>query len=263
MNLRQLLSAGVKLGFSDDSDCKAKIYLPTTLYPENQSGDSTYVSPVLSMDAQALMDTDTMSRPFERTTMKLAKFLPFAYASMLAMPVLAQSVATEVQRDVNQQKRIEAGLQTGVLTTREAARLEKEEARISRTEANALSDGKLNSQERRRIARMENRASRDISAQAHDDQAGNTNSVSSQRMQADVARNIHQQERIEAGIKDGSLTNREVGRLERGESRIDGREAAAGRDGHVGVREQARIQRNENRESNHIHRQRHDRQQRG
>ena len=38
--------------------------------------------------------------------------------------------AGTVQRDVNQQQRIEQGLQSGQLNTREAGRLENEEARV-------------------------------------------------------------------------------------------------------------------------------------
>ncbi|TMH99296.1 MAG: hypothetical protein E6H43_14400, partial [Betaproteobacteria bacterium] len=42
-----------------------------------------------------------------------------------------------VQRDVNQQERIEQGLKSGQLTTREAARLEGEEAKVERDQARA------------------------------------------------------------------------------------------------------------------------------
>ena len=40
--------------------------------------------------------------------------------------------AGTVQRDVNQQQRIEQGLQSGQLNTREASRLEREEAKVER-----------------------------------------------------------------------------------------------------------------------------------
>ncbi len=59
---------------------------------------------------------------------------------------MAQTVGTEVQRDINQQNRIEEGLQSGQLSTGEAARLEKGEARVEKMESMALKDGALSSQ---------------------------------------------------------------------------------------------------------------------
>jgi hypothetical protein len=191
------------------------------------------------------------------------KLLPLLLAGLLAAPAFAQNAAVEVQRDVNQQTRIEAGLKSGQLSSAEAARLEREQARIAAAQHKALKDGSLGPREQRKIERMQDAASADINAQKHDAQLGNPNSASSQRMQADVQRNVNQQTRVENGIKSGELTNREVSRLERGEARIDRKEAAAGRDGRVGPNEQAKIQRADDRQSRRIHRQKHDRQVRG
>ncbi len=47
---------------------------------------------------------------------------------------MAQTVGTEVQRDIDQQNRIEEGLQPGQLSTGEATRLEKGDARIEKME---------------------------------------------------------------------------------------------------------------------------------
>ena len=188
------------------------------------------------------------------------KFLPTAIVAALGIG-LAGSVfaqAGTVQRDVNQQRRIEQGLQSGDLTTREAARLEREEARVERDQSRAMQDGKLTPAEKARLAREQNRVSRDIYRERHDAQKGDPNSASSRRMQADVQRNINQQQRVEQGVKSGSLTTREAGRLERGESRIDRAEARAGADGHVGPHEQRHIQKAENRESRRIRREKHD-----
>ncbi len=192
-----------------------------------------------------------------------SKLLSLLVVGLLASPAFAQTAATEVQRDVNQQTRIEAGLKSGQLNTAEAAKLEREQARIAKTEHNALKDGKLSKREERKIDRMQDAASADIHGQKHDGQSGNPNSASSQRMQADVQRNVNQQTRIENGIKSGELTNHEVAKLEKGEARIDHKEAVAGKDGHVGAVEQHKIQRADNRESKRIHRQKHDGQQRG
>jgi hypothetical protein len=170
----------------------------------------------------------------------------------------AQGAATTVQRDVNQQERIEAGLKSGALSTGEAARLEREQSAISRQQSRALADGKLTPAEQARLNAAQNKASRDIAVAKHNGVTGNPNSASSQRMQADVQRNINQDKRIEAGVQNGSLTNREVARLEHGQARVERREARAGRDGHVGAGEQARIQRAENRQSRHIRHEKHD-----
>jgi hypothetical protein len=192
-----------------------------------------------------------------------SKYLSLLVAGLLAAPAFAQTAATEVQRDVNQQTRIEAGLKSGQLNTAEAARLEREQARIAKTEHAALKDGKLSNREQRKIERMQDSASADIYGQKHDAQTGNPDSASSKRMQADVQRNVNQQTRIENGIKSGQLTNHEVAKLEKGEARIDHKQAIAGKDGHVGAAEQHNIQHTENRESKRIHHQKHDRQRRG
>jgi len=170
----------------------------------------------------------------------------------------AQGVGTEVQRDINQQQRIEDGLKSGQLTTGEAARLERGESRIDKMEANALRDGTLSPGERARIERAQHQESRRIDQLSHNNVTGDPNSRSSQRMQADVQRNIDQQQRIKQGFQSGSLTNREVGRLEGGQSRITQREARAGRDGHISRDEQRGIQHAENRQSQSIYREKHD-----
>jgi len=167
-----------------------------------------------------------------------------------------------VQRDVNQQERIEQGLKSGQLTTREAARLEREEAKVERDQARALRDGTLSPAEKARLAREQNKVSRDIYREKHDAQTGDPNSPSSQRMQADVQRNVNQQRRIEQGVASGELTNREAARLERGQARDNAAQARAGADGKVGPNEQRRLQRQENRQSRRIYREKHDAQQR-
>ena len=173
----------------------------------------------------------------------------------------AQAPAGTVQRDVNQEKRIEQGLQSGALNTREAATLQREESRVDRMQTHALKDGKLTAAEQAKLNAAQNKVSADIYADKHNNVTGNPNSASSKRMQADVQRNINQQQRIENGVQNGSLTNREVARLERGQAKVSHAEAAAGRDGHVGAAEQAHVQRTENRQSRKIYRQKHDAQQ--
>ncbi len=184
----------------------------------------------------------------------LATTFALSCAAVWAQPTGAASV----QRDVNQQTRIEAGLKDGSLSTQEAAKLEREESRVDRLQSRSMKDGQLSDAERARLNAAQNKVSADIAAQRHDAQTGNPNSASSQRMQADVGRNINQEKRIENGLQSGALTTREAGRLEAGQARVNHLEARAGSDGHVGAAEQARLQKAENRQSRHIYRQKHD-----
>src|SRR2546425_940674 len=187
---------------------------------------------------------------------QLMKFAPTAIAAALGLAFCGAAFAQAgtVQRDVNQQNRIEQGLKSGELTTREAAKLEREEAKVERDQSRALQDGKLSPAEKARLAREQNKVSRDIYREKHDAQTGNPNSASSQRMQADVQRDVNQQRRIEQGVRSGELTNRETARLERGQAHDSAVQARAGADGQVSAKEQRRIQKNENKQSRRIKR---------
>jgi hypothetical protein len=165
---------------------------------------------------------------------------------------------TVIQRNVNQEKRIGQGLESGALSTREAAHLQREEAAVNRMESRAMKDGELSTQEKARITRAQNNVSQDIHAAKHNGVQGNPDAASSQRLQADVQRSVKQQERIQQGVQSGSLTTREAARLQAGQARTATKQARAGRDGHVGAVEQARIQHGENHQSRRIRREKHD-----
>jgi hypothetical protein len=188
--------------------------------------------------------------------MNTLKGLSAVTALALATSALAAGPRTDqvVDRDVNQQERVEHGLQDGQLTTREAGQIEREETRIDHAEARDLEDGKLSAAEQARINAMQNRASGDIRRDAHNAATGNTDSKSSERMQADVGRNVRQEQRIDQGVDSGSLTNREVGSLEAGQAHVDHKEAVAARNGHVSAGEEARVQRSEDHQNRRIHR---------
>lgn len=186
------------------------------------------------------------------------RIVALAIAAAFCTAASAQTSSSEVGRNVDQQQRIQQGLQSGELTTREAAKLESGEARIDRMESNAQKDGKLTSSEKARIQKAQNAQSGAIHRQKHDAQTGNPASASSQRMQADVQRNIDQQARIKQGVDSGSLTKRETASLERGQAHVARKEAAAGANGHVGAGEQARIQSAESAQSKRVHHKKHD-----
>ena len=177
-------------------------------------------------------------------------------ALLVATGALADGPRTDqvVDRDVNQQERVEQGLQQGQLNTREAGQIERRESRIDQTEARDLKDGKLSPGEQAHIDQMQNQASRDIYRDRHNAVDGDADSKSSERLQSDVARNISEQQRIDQGGDKGTLTNREVGSLEAGQAHVDRKEGVAARDGHVGAGEQARVHRSDNHQSRRIHR---------
>ena len=180
-----------------------------------------------------------------------------ALGALCTTAASAQTTGSTVQRDVNQQERIEQGLQSGALNTREAAKLENQEAKVERIQTSALKDGSLSPAEKARLDKAQNQVSRDIYRQKHDAQTGNPNSASSKRMQADVQRNANQQARIEQGVKSGTLTTRETASLERGQAHVNRTEAVAGADGHVGPVEQANIQARESHQSARVYRKKH------
>ena len=169
----------------------------------------------------------------------------------------ADVVGSDQERDLNQQERIEQGLKSGELSTKEAGQLEREQNRVDQIEARDLKDGTISAPEQARLKALENKTSQDIYQQKHDAQLGNPDSKSSERMQTDVERNVNQQQRIERGIDNGSLTKREVGSLERGQARVDRDEANAAANGRVRAGEQQRVQGAENRQSKRIYREKH------
>ena len=62
--------------------------------------------------------------------MKANRLLLALCVSSISMGAFAQSLQGIQQRDVNQQQRIGAGLQSGSLNTREAAALERDQKRL-------------------------------------------------------------------------------------------------------------------------------------
>jgi len=73
-------------------------------------------------------------------------------------------------REANQEARIDRGVASGALTTREAGRLERGEAHVDRMENRALADGTVTRQEQARLNQAQNVESRRIFGQKHDRQ---------------------------------------------------------------------------------------------
>lgn len=88
--------------------------------------------------------------------------------AMMVGSALAGSADPVVkQREINQQQRIQQGINNGRLTPAEAGRLEAQQAKIRQDESRMKADGTLTPRERRKLAREQNRASRTIYRKKH------------------------------------------------------------------------------------------------
>ena len=106
---------------------------------------------------------------------KLKFAVAVAIASISTGPAFADTGTTaqtvETQRDVNQQQRIENGLDSGQLSSHEAGRLEREESHVDQMESHAAADGSVSKAEAARINSAQNAVSKTIYSQKHDAQA--------------------------------------------------------------------------------------------
>lgn len=93
-------------------------------------------------------------------------------ASLAVGPALAASNATPGvdQRQANQDQRIQQGVASGELNTREARRLNRQQDAIENAESRAKADGKVTAAERKRLDNAQDRASTNIAKQKHDRQ---------------------------------------------------------------------------------------------
>lgn len=93
---------------------------------------------------------------------------------ILAVPLAAFAQNTSTprvdQRQANQERRIDQGVQSGSLTPHEAARLERGQEHVQNIEDRAKADGKVTPKERARLQQAENVQSRRIYSEKHDRQ---------------------------------------------------------------------------------------------
>ena len=91
-----------------------------------------------------------------------------ALAAAMVLPVAAQAATPRVdQREADQQARIQQGVQSGQLTSREATHLEKGQAHVQTMEDQAKADGKVTPKERARLTRAQDKQSRKIYHRKH------------------------------------------------------------------------------------------------
>ena len=79
----------------------------------------------------------------------------------------SQRMQAGVQRDINQQQRIENGIQSGQLSNKEAGQLERGQARTDRQEFRAGRDGHVGAGEARAVNNAENQQSARIHNKRH------------------------------------------------------------------------------------------------
>lgn len=91
---------------------------------------------------------------------------------VVPLAAFAQNTATPRvdQRQANQERRIEQGVQSGSLTPREAARLERGQEHVQNIEDRVKADGKVTPKERARLQQAENVQGRSIYSEKHDRQ---------------------------------------------------------------------------------------------
>lgn len=98
-----------------------------------------------------------------------------AIVIIAALPALAFAQATPAtqgidKRKAEQQQRIDQGVKSGQLTPREAARLEKGQAKVQRMEDKAKADGVVTAKERKQLAHEQDKQSKRIAREKHDRQ---------------------------------------------------------------------------------------------
>ncbi len=105
--------------------------------------------------------------------MIIATIVTGSLACMLAVaPAFAANNDPGIdQREINQQNRIEQGIQSGQLTPREAGKLETQQARIKQREDRmaARNGGNLTPADKAKLTKQQNRASKNIYRKKHNE----------------------------------------------------------------------------------------------
>jgi hypothetical protein len=98
-------------------------------------------------------------------------FASSAFAQTTTPPAKDPAATPRIdQRQENQQKRIDAGVKSGQLTEREAARMDKRQDKLQADKEKAQADGVVTKKERARLHNEADRNSAAIARQKHDRQ---------------------------------------------------------------------------------------------
>jgi WXXGXW repeat (2 copies) len=117
-------------------------------------------------------------------------------------------------REANQDQRLANGLRSGQMTSGEAARAERTQARIDRQVHNdrVANDGNLTGQERQQINAEQNAASRQIYNEKHNGNTVQPNAVDN--------REANQQQRTANGLRSGQMTSGEAARTNQNQAKV-------------------------------------------
>lgn len=100
----------------------------------------------------------------------IAAGLVLAFVSVASLSNAQTQTPVVKERQENQQKRIGEGVKDGELTAKETKHLETREVKIQHDKKEAKADGVVTTRERAKLNREQNRASRAIYRQKHDAQ---------------------------------------------------------------------------------------------
>lgn len=104
--------------------------------------------------------------------MKTARTLIAAVALVAPLLAFAQTPSTSRvdQRQINQDARIDRGVQSGALTQHEAAKLDRGQAHIQKMENKVMADGVVTRKEAGRLEHAQDQQSKQVYRQKHDRQ---------------------------------------------------------------------------------------------
>lgn len=106
----------------------------------------------------------------EEIAVHLIRLAPVVFAllgaSLFSWTSAADALIVD-QRQLNQQQRIDQGVQSGALTRQEAARLGRGQARVDAMENRANADGKVTPRERQRLNQAQDVQNRNIARAKH------------------------------------------------------------------------------------------------
>jgi opacity protein-like surface antigen len=104
----------------------------------------------------------------------IATTVAVALVAIVAAQAHAQTPAPSTPRvdarEAKQEQRIDNGVASGALNSKEAARLEAGQARVAAAEDKAKADGVVTKKERAKLAHKQNKQSKKIYRQKHDKQ---------------------------------------------------------------------------------------------
>lgn len=171
-------------------------------------------------------------------------------AVTLSQTAMAKSID---DKQASQNDRIQQGINSGELTSKEAWRLKKQQKHIRQKERRFKADGHFTRRERAIIHKDLLRASGRIHKQKHDRQKQGVRRLGLKRYGINKNQN-KQARRIAQGVRSGELTWKETAQLSRQQSRINRQERRFRADGSFTRGERARICKRQTRASKNIYR---------